>query len=227
LDFSSLTSLDFSRLKSLESFEGCKLDLRRWAVFPASLEVLNCTEICVDWPSWARPQNTNPLEKLRIARLPKCESVLQILYSITSPGSARLTYLDLDLSGVGYIDLNGVGFTNPAWSLFLEIIGSGRLAELTFLRLCYPTLCDRQVELAFFRFCPKLETLDLSSYTITGVSIVSLLTAPQNRIKRLVLRDCTNVSPDTFEWARQRGVQVERVATDAWGGPGTRFRQLY
>jgi hypothetical protein len=86
-------------------------------------------------------------------------------------------------------------------------------------------LCDEHVDVLVEQ-CQKLETVELSSPNITGVFIVGLLTTPQSRVERLSLRDCTNVSPDTYNWAKQRGIAIERTTSEAYGGSGRRVHAL-
>jgi hypothetical protein len=124
-----------------------------------------------------------------------------------------LTYLDVDLSVDPASDVN--------WALFLDTVRGGGLKELTSLRLWYLMLSDEHVDI-LVEHCRKLETVELSSPNITGVFVAGLLAAPESRVKRLALRDCTKVSPDTYEWAIQRGVVVERITTEIHGGSGRR-----
>jgi hypothetical protein len=86
-------------------------------------------------------------------------------------------------------------------------------------------LSDEHVDVVV-KHCQKLETVELSSPNITGVFIVGLLTAPQNRVERLSLRDCTSVSPDTYDWAKQRGITIEWTTSEAHGGSGRRVHAL-
>ena len=109
--------------------------------------------------------------------------------------------------------------------LFFNGLRSGGLREVTYLRIWDEFLFDSQVD-DFVGNCRKLETIELCAPRITGVFIVGLLTAPESRVKRLVLKDCTNVSPDTYAWARERGVTVERTTTEAQGGSGRRVYGL-
>ena len=109
--------------------------------------------------------------------------------------------------------------------LFFNGLRSGGLRELTCLRIWDESLSDSQVD-DFVGNCRKLETIELCAPRITGVFIVGLLTAPESQVKRLVLKNCTNVSLDTYAWARERGVTVERTASEAYGGSGRRVSGL-
>jgi hypothetical protein len=179
-----------------------------------SLEVLDCTECWVD--DYSNP-NVVPFGNLHIARLARCTAVSRVLDSFRSSASGTLKHLDLDF--------NSDFWYEAGWLLFLQLLRSGDLPGLTFLRLFYALLSDEHVDI-LVECCRKLETVELSSPKITGVFVVGLLTAPESQLKRLVLRDCTNVSPDTYDWARQRGVIVERTTTEGNGGSGRRLRGL-
>jgi hypothetical protein len=185
-------------------------------MLPASLELLDCTECWVDVPRPLHP-NENPLQHLRIARLSRCRAGPRLLQSITNSASDKLRYLDVDLSADA--------FSDRSWSEFHSALRAGSLRELTFLRIWYEMLSDEHVD-DVIEHCRKLEVVDLSSPNITGVSVVGLLTAPENRVKRLALKDCTKISPDAYEWARQRGVVVERITTEVYGGSGRRVHGL-
>jgi hypothetical protein len=190
--------------------------MKRWPLLPASLEILDSTEGWLD-ATWPTPANETPLANLRVARLARCSSAVRVLDNISRSESATLTYLDLDLN---------TDATGPlSWELFLRGLRSGALRELTFLRIWSATLYDGHVDV-LVEHCQKLETVELSSPNITGVFIVGLLTAPQSRVERLSLRDCTSVSPDTYDWANQRGIIIERTTTEAYGGSGRRVRAL-
>jgi hypothetical protein len=190
--------------------------MKRWPLLPASLEILDCTESWVD-AAVLTPANAAPFASLRVAQLARCSSAVLVLDSILRSESATLTHLDLDLN----VDVT----SDFSWLLFLHCLRSGALRELTFLRLWSAELYDEHVGV-LVEHCQKLEILGLSSPNITGVFIVGLLTAPQNRVERLSLRDCTSVSPDTDHWAKQRGITIERTTSEAYGGSGRRVRAL-
>jgi hypothetical protein len=139
------------------------------------------------------------------------------LRSILRSASDQLTYLDVDLSADPASDVS--------WTLFLDAARGGCLKELKFLRIWYSMLSDEHVDI-LVEHCRKLEAVELCSPNITGVFIVGLLAAPESRVKRLALRDCAKVSPDTYEWARQRSVVVERTTTERYGGSGRRVHGL-
>jgi hypothetical protein len=203
---------DFSSLGRLQSFDISKSRFWQFPTLPASLELLDCTECWVDVP-WPLHPKQSSLQHLRIARLARCRAGPRVLQSITNSASDKLRYLDVDLNADALIDLS--------WFELLSTLRAGSLKELTFLRVWYEQLSDDDID-EVVKYCRKLEVVDLSSPNITGVSIVGLLTAPENRVKRLALKDCTKVSPDTYEWARQRGVVVERTTTEVYGGSGRR-----
>ena len=205
-------AFDFSSLKSLQSFDCSKLRIGKWPKLPASLEFLDCTECSTDYPSPFSP-SSDTFEHLRIARLARSSVGCGVLGSILRSASDQLTYLDVDLSADLASDVN--------WTYFLDAVRGGGLGELTFLRIWYLMLSDEHVDI-LVEHCRKLETVELSSPNITGVFIVGLLAAPESRVQRLVLRDCTKVSPDTYAWAIQRGVVVERTTTEMHGGSGRR-----
>jgi hypothetical protein len=211
-----LVAFDFTSLKSLQSFDCSGLRVGHWPKLPTSLELLDCSECCVVIPL-PNHLNENTFESLRIARLAKSSAGPGVLRHILSSASDKLTYLDVDLSA----DM----FSDVSWSLFLSAVRGGSLRELTFLRIWYAMLSDEHVD-DLVEHCRKLEIIELSSPNITGVFVVGLLTAPESRFKRLTLRDCTKVSPDTYEWARQRGVVIERTTTEAYGGSGRRVHGL-
>lgn len=190
--------------------------MKRWPLLPASLEILDCTESWED-VTVHTPENAAPFANLRVARLATYSSAIPILHRILRSESATLTYLDLDLN----IDMTG----HLSWLLFLRGLRSGALRELTFLRLWSAALYDEHVDV-LVEHCQKLETVELSSPNITGVFIVGLLTAPQSRVGRLSLKDCTSVSPDTYDWAKQRGVTIERTTSEAYGGSGRSVHAL-
>ena len=191
--------------------------MKRWPLLPASLEILDFTEGWLD-DTWPTPANETPFANLRVARLARCSSVVRVLDNISRSELATLTYLDLDLN---------TDVTSPlGWESFLRGLRSGALRELTFLRIWSAMLHDGDVDV-LVEHCQKLETVELSSPNITGVFIVGLLTAPQSRVERLSLRDCTSVSPDTYDWAGQRGIIIERTTTEAYGGSGRRVHALY
>src|ERR1700722_3525937 len=186
--------------------------MKRWPLLPASLEILDCTEGWVD-AALPTPTNATPFANLRVARLARCSSAVHVLDNILRSESATLTYLDLDLN----TDVT----SHLSWGLFLRGLRSGALRELTFLRIWSAMLCDKHVDV-LVEHCQKLETVELFSPNITGVFIVGLLTAPQSRVERLSLTDCTNVSSDTYDWANQRGIVIERTTSEAYGGSGRR-----
>ena len=190
--------------------------MKRWPLLPASLEILDCTDGWL-YDTWPTPANETPFANLRVARLARCSPAVHILDKISRSESATLTYLDLDLN---------TDVTSPlSWGSFLRGLRSGALRELTFLRIWSAMLYDGDVNV-LVEHCQKLETVELSSPNITGVFIVGLLTAPQSRVERLSLRDCTRVSPDTYDWANQRGIIIERTTSEAYGGSGRRVRAL-
>jgi hypothetical protein len=190
--------------------------MKRWPLLPASLEILDCTESWVD-ASVHTPANAAPFANLRVAQLARCSSAIHVLDSILRSESATLTRLDVDLN----VDVT----SHLSWLLFLRCLRSGALRELTFLRLWSAVLYDEHVDV-LVEHCQKLETVGLSSPNITGVFIVGLLTAPQSRVERLSLRDCTSVSPDTDHWAKQRGITIERTTSEAYGGSGRRVHTV-
>jgi hypothetical protein len=190
--------------------------MKRWPLLPASLEILDCTESWLD-DTWPMPANETPFANLRVARLAGCSSAVHVLDNISRSESATLTYLDLDLN---------TDVTSPlSWESFLHGLRSGALRELTFLRIWSVMLSDGDVDV-LVEHCQKLETVELSSPNITGVFLVGLLTAPQSRVERLSLTDCTHVSPDTYDWANQRGIIIERTTSEAYGGSGRRVHAL-
>jgi hypothetical protein len=191
--------------------------MKRWPLLPASLEILDCTEGRVE-AALPTPANATPFANLRAARLARFSPVVRILDDILRSESATLTYLDLDLN----TDVT----SHLSWGPFLRGLRSGALRELTFLRIWSAMLYDEHVDVLVER-CQKLETVDLSSPNITGVFIVGLLTAPRSRVKRLSLRDCTSVSPDTYDWANQKGIAIERTTSEAYGGSGRRVHALH
>lgn len=211
----SSVTFDFSCLKSLQSFECSTLRVDQWPKLPASLELLDCTECRAEY-SRPFPTGQDTFANLRIARLARSPVGHVVLCSILRSASDKLTYLDVDLRA----DRAG----DASWTLFLDAVRGGSLKGLTFLRIWYSMLSDEHID-TLVEHCRKLETVDLSSPNVTGVCVVRLLTAPDNRVKRLVLRDCTKISADTYEWARQKAV-IERTSTEAYGGSGRRVHAL-
>lgn len=80
---------------------------------------------------------------------------------------------------------------------------------------------DRHVD-ALLQNSKRIEHLNLSSTSITGVAIKSIVRA--GHVKRLVVNDCSHVGRDAVDWARQVGLQVEfKMTNNETGGKKVRY----
>jgi hypothetical protein len=70
----------------------------------------------------------------------------------------------------------------------------------------------------------NLETVSLVASPIHGANLIELLKRPTNRLRQITLTDCENVSSDTIEWARSRGVTMHVKKSQAVLGSERRFR---
>lgn len=74
---------------------------------------------------------------------------------------------------------------------------------------------------------PKLEQLRIKqSSKLTGVGVRQWVDQGLPSLRRLEFTDCTGISPDAFEYARARGIEVKVVRREPVGG-GSRVRGLY
>lgn len=74
---------------------------------------------------------------------------------------------------------------------------------------------------------PKLELLRVKNSTkLTGVGIRRWVDQGLPSIRRLEFTNCTGISPDAFDYARARGIEVKVVNREHVGG-GRRVRGLY
>lgn len=98
---------------------------------------------------------------------------------------------------------------------------SGRLSEVRYLDVTdYASLQDRHVDI-LLQSGKKLESLNLSGTSITGVAVKSIVKA--GHVKRLVINDCTKVGRDAIDWARAEGLNVKFKVTSLESG-GKRIR---
>lgn len=194
--------LDLSSLNDLRSFDCSGSTLSDWPRLPVSIETINATDC---WMNGSTPVfDPDQLPRLRVAKVSKCTNPFPVLFM---SNLSALTRLDIDTD----------------FSLFHDLLVSGRLSHLIFLGLKCQDLRDDDVPL-FISGCPDLDILELkSAMYITGCFIIDLLKAPTCQLRRLVLNNCDSVSPDAIEYARQKGVNVERSTAETRGS-GIRVR---
>lgn len=65
------------------------------------------------------------------------------------------------------------------------------------------------------RLFSVIEHLDIEAPQITDSFVSDLQRSPNNRIKTIILRNCTNVSLEIVDWSRARGVEVSIVRQSA------------
>lgn len=82
--------------------------------------------------------------------------------------------------------------------------------QLTNLReLAWGGLHDEQGALTTtLHSLPKLEILILFASRLPGAELILLLKRPDNCLRQITLIDCENISTDTIDWARDRGVTM-------------------
>lgn len=69
-----------------------------------------------------------------------------------------------------------------------------------------------------------LEELEIENNShITGSFVSTLLRRDDNRLRKVVLRDCDKVSHDVVAWAKSRGVEVKLLRTSAQSGWKLRY----
>lgn len=99
-------------------------------------------------------------------------------------------------------------------TILSSLIQEGYLTEVTELYLRSSSLDDTTAELLAEKL-PRLRDLNIASSKVTGVGVKALVLKPGDRLEKLNLTHCTQVSSDAVHYARAKGVNVIYSFPDA------------
>jgi F-box/TPR repeat protein Pof3 len=87
------------------------------------------------------------------------------------------------------------------------LLSDRRLGALKHLSLQGTRCWDDDKLIAILPYLPKLELLNLSETSITGVGVKAMVNT--GHIKKIIVRDCQSLSKDAVHWARGKGVSID------------------
>lgn len=205
---------DLSGLLSLHKllFSSCCID--QWPKLPPSIEVWdNHTTKTIENPVFLESTDASrigTLGKLKFLRFNKTSPPPPMLSFMPAKSTASLTSLDIRSTSANC--LFGTAF-RYSFSEHLK-----NLRELAW----GDNQGDRDMDsIVWFE---KLETISLVASPIHGADLIELLKRPTNRLRQITLTDCENVSLDTIEWARSRGVKMHVKKSQVVSGSERRVR---
>ena len=88
-----------------------------------------------------------------------------------------------------------------------ELLSAGHFQDLRYLDLSRSTAVGKTGEMIATKF-PSLVYLDLSYTPVSGVGVKALVMKEGEKLEKLVLQHCKNVSVDAVDYARAMGVNV-------------------
>ena len=205
---------DLSGLLSLRKllFSSCCID--RWPKLPPSIEV---------WDNHATKtiENTVFLETTDASRIGTLGKLKFLRFNRTSPPPPMFSFMPArSTASLTSLDIR----STSANSLFSTASRYDFSEHLTNLReLAWG---DNQGErnIDSLGWLENLEIVSLVASPIHGADLIELLKRPTNRLRQITLTDCENVSSDTIEWARSRGVKVHVKKSQAVLGSERRVR---
>lgn len=199
--------LDFSSLNQLQFLNLTKMSLVVFPIFPSSLQklvMISCSSCDFDsTASQANIVNNNltNLTKLFLGGHPYSLKT-DHLQMLLEPNKGNLEELDVE----GCYGLGTPGLISLGRSGYLKKIVSLNLGQEDFVDRCLESLVEH---------VPRLRKMALVNAGITGVGVKAAVQKPQDKLEHLVLRNCSQVSPDAVEYARARGVKVHCYFPDA------------
>lgn len=96
-----------------------------------------------------------------------------------------------------------------------ETLKHPRLSDLEQLHLPQLATCGDDDIAAIMDSLPKLKSLDVSETNITGVGVKTAL--KPGHLVELVVNDCSKISLDAIQWAREQDVKVQHRMSDGSG----------
>ena len=206
-------TLDISSLAKLQCLLICRVQIGRFPLLPPNLEILKCVDCYARrnrFPAAYIPTGPvgdlstlhhNLFSKIRVVEMKGIGSSIKPSLKLLSESSS-LTHFTLQDSALTLRD-----FT-------YDLLEKGAMQHVTRLCLSFYELDDDYAG-KLVSYCPALESLELSGAKITGVFIKRLANSAESRVKSIVLVNCTNVSSDALDWARERGIEV-RSRLSSW-----------
>ena len=180
-------------------FKSCSM--RSWPQLPPNIEVWDNYDLLMDhvnaiYPSYWSRGRLGELGKLKFLRINKTNHLPPIAAFMPNESTSSIMTLDI----------RNTPIKSPLGTTFL----AESLPHLTSVRELAWGGVHREEDVTLQILCcfEELETLSLLASQFHGSDLVTLLKRPNNRLKSIVLTDCENISPDTIEWARARGVVV-------------------
>ena len=193
-DLSGVTGLRRLVLKSCA--------IRVWPTLPPNVEVWDNYDIELDcyrpFPmSYWDGGSIGELGKLKCLRFNKTFAPPPISAFMPKESTSSITALDI----------RNTPIDSPIGTSFLAEF----LPHLTHVReLAWGGVQrEEDVTLPLLDRFEELETLSLLASRFHGSDLMTLLKRTENRLKSIMLTDCENISPDTVDWARSRGVAVQ------------------
>jgi hypothetical protein len=193
-DLSCVTGLRKLVLKSCAT--------RMWPKLPPNIEVWDNYDLELDCIrpftiSHGAGGSLGELGKLKYLRFNKTFAPPPIFAFMPKESTSSITTLDI----------RNTPIDSPIGTKFLAEF----LPHLTNVReLAWGSVQrEEDVTLPLLGRLEELETLSLSASQFHGSDLVTLLKRPENRLKSIMLTDCENISPDTVDWARSRGIAVQ------------------